>query len=60
MAEGLCSLPPLSSPLADCPGQVEWDLLDDLFSEVNPWEVLMAVNRAAAAPPEDAPKSSSD
>jgi hypothetical protein len=39
---------------------VEWDLLDDLFSEVNPWEVLMAVNRAAAAPPEDAPKSSSD
>jgi hypothetical protein len=28
--------------------KVEWDLLDDLFGEVNPWDVLMAVKQSSS------------
>jgi hypothetical protein len=41
MAEGTPSLFfLLTSP--SLPSKVEWDLLDDLFGEVNPWEILLA------------------
>ncbi len=28
--------------------KVEWDILDDLFSDVNPWDVLMAVKPSSS------------